>query len=88
LPLGNPRVFRPLLVEGATVEDLDQVLRPGPGESLSAEERYFAIARLLGIQTAETSYPLAVNDPNTLVGGADAWLTVEFWYAGELPAAS
>ncbi|MCL6648386.1 MAG: hypothetical protein K6U89_08650 [Chloroflexi bacterium] len=88
VPLGNPRVFRPLLVEGATVEDLDRALRPGPGEALSAEERYFAIARLLGIQTAETSYPLAVNDPTTLVGGVDAWLSVEFWYAGEPPAAS
>ena len=85
LAVGNPRVFRPFLVAGATVEDLDRVLRPDPNDALPIEERYRAMARLLGIQTAETSYALAENAPVTLPGGRRSWNVVEFWYAGAPP---
>ncbi|GIW05460.1 MAG: hypothetical protein KatS3mg060_0265 [Dehalococcoidia bacterium] len=82
LAVGNPRVFRPFLVPGATIEDLDRVLRPNPGEELSVEDRYLAMARLLGIQTAESSYAVAESDPRSLPGGRHSWSVVEFWYAG------
>lgn len=83
--VGNPRVFRSFLVPGATIEDLDRVLRPDPGDALPVEDRYFAIARLLGIQCAETSYEVALADPLTLTGGQAAWRRVQFWYAGAPP---
>jgi hypothetical protein len=86
LAVGNPRVFRPFLVAGATIEDLDRVLRPDPGEVLPIEERYLAMARLLGIGTAATSYALAERDPLSLPGDRRTWNVIEFWYAGAPPA--
>ncbi|MCS6801570.1 MAG: hypothetical protein RMM58_10690 [Chloroflexota bacterium] len=80
--VGNPRAFRPFLVAGATIEDLDRVLHPEPEEAPALEQRYLALARLLGIQTAATSYALAERDPLLLPGGRQTWTLVEFWYAG------
>jgi hypothetical protein len=85
LTIGNPRPFRPFLVPGATIEDLDRVLHPDPEDTTPVDDRYLALARLLGIQTAATSYALAERDPAALPGGRRAWSVVEFWYAGPTP---
>lgn len=82
---GNARVFKPLLVPGATIEDLDRVLRPDAAEDAPAEDRYRGTARLLGIVAAETSY---ADAKEISIDSTPGWTSEQFAYTGRIEEAS
>lgn len=82
LARGNPRALKPYLVAGATIEDADGVLRPEQVTMLPVEERFRALARLLGISTAETSADIALAQGTLALPDGEAWDRVVFNYSG------